>query len=471
MIDGRNVWRANLRQVFDILKPLADKLGSRLWVSSSCSLLHSPQDLGVEEKLSAEIKEWLAFGVQKLGEIGTLKTALNNGLDAVDAQFAASDKAARSRANSPLIHKAEVKQRIAALPANADQRKSAFPIRIKAQQAVLNLPLLPTTTIGSFPQTTEIRQARAAFKKGTLSAADYENAMKKEIAYVVAVQEELDIDVPVHGEAERNDMVEYFGEQMDGYTFTQFGWVQSYGSRCVKPPIIFGDVTRPKAITVAWSSYAQTLTKRPMKGMLTGPVTMLQWSFVRNDIPRSQVCEQIALALNDEVLDLEKAGIKVIQIDEPAIREGLPLKRADWDAYLAWAGRCFRLSSSGVADSTQIHTHMCYSEFNDILPAIAAMDADVITIETSRSDMELLDAFVKFKYPNDIGPGVYDIHSPRVPTEAELTHLLEKALKVIPKERLWVNPDCGLKTRAWPETRAALELMVKVAKQLRQKYA
>ncbi|MBQ9724702.1 MAG: 5-methyltetrahydropteroyltriglutamate--homocysteine S-methyltransferase, partial [Neisseriaceae bacterium] len=265
--------------------------------------------------------------------------------------------------------------------------------------------------------------------------------------------------------------VEYFGEQMDGYTFTQFGWVQSYGSRCVKPPIIFGDVTRPKAMTVAWSSYAQTLTKRPMKGMLTGPVTMLQWSFVRNDIPRSQVCEQIALALNDEVLDLEKAGIKVIQIDEPAIREGLPLKRADWDAYLAWAGRCFRLSSTGVADSTQIHTHMCYSEFNDILPAIAAMDADVITIETSRSDMELLDAFVKFKYPNDIGPGVYDIHSPRVPTEAELTHLLEKALKVIPKERLWVNPDCGLKTRAWPETRAALELMVKVAKDLRKKYA
>lgn len=471
VIDGRNVWRANLRSVFETLKPVADKLGSRLWVSSSCSLLHSPQDLGVEEKLSSEIKEWLAFGVQKLGEIGTLKTALNNGLDAVVAEFAASDKAAASRANSPLIHKAEVKQRIAALPANADKRQSDFAERIKAQQAVLNLPLLPTTTIGSFPQTTEIRQARAAFKKGTLSAADYENAMKKEIAYVVAVQEELDIDVPVHGEAERNDMVEYFGEQMDGYTFTQFGWVQSYGSRCVKPPIIFGDVTRPKAMTVAWSSYAQTLTKRPMKGMLTGPVTMLQWSFVRNDIPRSQVCEQIALALNDEVLDLEKAGIKVIQIDEPAIREGLPLKRADWDAYLAWAGRCFRLSSSGVADSTQIHTHMCYSEFNDILPAIAAMDADVITIETSRSNMELLDAFVKFKYPNDIGPGVYDIHSPRVPSEEELTHLLEKALKVIPKERLWVNPDCGLKTRAWSETRAALELMVKVAKQLRQKYA
>lgn len=471
VIDGRNVWRADLRKVYDALKPVADKLGNRLWIASSCSLLHSPQDLGVEEKLPAEIKEWLAFGVQKLQEIGILKRALAHGLESLTAEIAASDAAAKHRAASPLTHRAEVAARLAALPADADRRHSAFAERIKAQQAHLNLPLLPTTTIGSFPQTTEIRQARAAFKKGDLSAADYEAAMKKEIAHVVKVQEELDIDVPVHGEAERNDMVEYFGEQLDGYIFTQFGWVQSYGSRCVKPPIIYGDVVRPQAMTVAWSAYAQSLTSRPMKGMLTGPVTMLQWSFVRNDIPRADVCEQIALALNDEVLDLEKAGIKVIQIDEPAIREGLPLKRADWDAYLAWAGRCFRLSSAGVEDSTQIHTHMCYSEFNDILPAIAAMDADVITIETSRSDMELLDAFVQFKYPNDIGPGVYDIHSPRVPGEAEFVHLIEKALKVIPKERLWINPDCGLKTRAWPETMDALQLMVKVTKAFRAQLA
>ncbi|WP_455648295.1 5-methyltetrahydropteroyltriglutamate--homocysteine S-methyltransferase, partial [Lonepinella koalarum] len=320
-------------------------------------------------------------------------------------------------------------------------------------------------------QTSEIRHARASFKKGELSLADYETAMKKEIEYVVRKQEELDLDVLVHGEAERNDMVEYFGELLDGFDFTKFGWVQSYGSRCVKPPVIFGDVTRPEPMTVRWSQYAQSLTKKVMKGMLTGPVTILQWSFVRNDIPRSTVCKQIGVALSDEVLDLEKAGIKVIQIDEPAIREGLPLKRADWDAYLQWAGEAFRLSSMGVADDTQIHTHMCYSEFNDILPAIAALDADVITIETSRSDMELLTAFGDFKYPNDIGPGVYDIHSPRVPTEAEIEHLLRKALNVVPKERLWVNPDCGLKTRGWQETIAQLEVMMKVTKKLRVELA
>lgn len=469
VIDGRNVWRANLPKVYAALKPVAEKLGNRLWLSSSCSLLHAPQDLDIEEKLPEDIRSWLAFAVQKLHELGTLKQALAHGVSSVQAAFDASAAAAKARAESKKIHRDEVRQRLAALPADADRRAAPFAQRIRAQQEKLKLPLLPTTTIGSFPQTAEIRQARAAFKKGALNAADYETAMKKEIAHVVRVQEDWDIDVPVHGEAERNDMVEYFGEQLDGYTFTQFGWVQSYGSRCVKPPIIFGDVVRPKAMTVAWSAYAQSLTARPMKGMLTGPVTMLQWSFVRNDIPRSAVCEQIALALNDEVLDLEKAGICVIQIDEPAIREGLPLKRADWDAYLAWAGRAFRLSCAGVQNSTQIHTHMCYSEFNDILPAIAAMDADVITIETSRSDMELLDAFVQFQYPNDIGPGIYDIHSPRVPDEAEMTHLVEKALKVIPKERLWINPDCGLKTRAWPETEAALKLMVKVAKQFRAK--
>lgn len=474
VIDGRNIWRANLNKVLETVEPLQAKLGDRLWISSSCSLLHTPYDLSVEEKLKVNkpaLFSWLAFTLQKTQELRVLKTALNEGRDSVAEELAASQAAADSRANSTEIHRAEVAKRLADLPADADQRKSPFAERIKAQQAWLNLPLLPTTNIGSFPQTTEIRQARAAFKKGELSDADYEAAMKKEIALVIEEQEKLNLDVLVHGEAERNDMVEYFGELLEGFAFTQYGWVQSYGSRCVKPPVIYGDVSRPNAMTVAWSTYAQTLTKRPMKGMLTGPVTILQWSFVRNDIPRSTVCKQIALALNDEVLDLEKAGIKVIQIDEPAIREGLPLKRADWDAYLNWAGESFRLSSAGCEDSTQIHTHMCYSEFNDILPAIAAMDADVITIETSRSDMELLTAFGEFKYPNDIGPGVYDIHSPRVPTEAEVEHLLRKAIEVVPVERLWVNPDCGLKTRGWKETLEQLQVMMNVTHKLRAELA
>lgn len=474
VIDGRNIWRANLNNVLATLEPLKAKLGDRLWISSSCSLLHTPYDLSVEEKLKVNkpaLFSWLAFTLQKTQELRVLKTALNQGREAVAAELADSQAAADSRANSTEIHRAEVAKRLADLPADADQRKSPFAERIKAQQAWLNLPLLPTTNIGSFPQTTEIRQARAAFKKGELSDADYEAAMKKEIALVIEEQEKLNLDVLVHGEAERNDMVEYFGELLEGFAFTQYGWVQSYGSRCVKPPVIYGDVSRPNAMTVAWSTYAQTLTKRPMKGMLTGPVTILQWSFVRNDIPRSTVCKQIALALNDEVLDLEKAGIKVIQIDEPAIREGLPLKRADWDAYLAWASEAFRLSSTGCEDSTQIHTHMCYSEFNDILPAIASMDADVITIETSRSDMELLTAFGEFKYPNDIGPGVYDIHSPRVPTEAEVEHLLRKAIEVVPFERLWVNPDCGLKTRDWKETLEQLQVMMNVTRKLRAELA
>ena len=400
-----------------------------------------------------------------------IKTALEQSRQAVQSELYASQAAADARANSTEIHRADVAARLAGLPKNADQRKSPFAERIKLQNAWLNLPLLPTTNIGSFPQTTAIRHARAAFKKGELSLTDYEAAMKKEIEFVVREQEKLDLDVLVHGEAERNDMVEYFGELLDGFAFTKFGWVQSYGSRCVKPPVIYGDVSRPEPMTVRWSQYAQSLTNKVMKGMLTGPVTILQWSFVRNDIPRATVCKQIAVALSDEVLDLEKAGIKIIQIDEPAIREGLPLKRADWDAYLQWAGEAFRLSSMGAQDDTQIHTHMCYSEFNDILPAIAALDADVITIETSRSDMELLSAFGDFKYPNDIGPGVYDIHSPRVPTAQEIEHLLRKALQVVPKERLWVNPDCGLKTRGWPETIAALKVMVEVTKQLRKELA
>ncbi|HFC8543434.1 5-methyltetrahydropteroyltriglutamate--homocysteine S-methyltransferase [Neisseria weaveri] len=471
LIDGRNVWRANLSKVIDTLEPVKAKLGNNLWIAPSCSLLHSPQDLAVEEKLDGEIKSWMAFAAQKLVELGVVKQALAHGKDSVKEAIAASDAAAADRATNKKIHNDAVKARVANLPEGADQRKSPFAERIKAQQAWMNLPVLPTTTIGSFPQTTEIRQARAAFKKGELSAADYDAAMKKEIAYCVEVQEKLELDVPVHGEAERNDMVEYFGEQLAGYCFTQFGWVQSYGSRCVKPPIIFGDVSRPEPMTVYWSAYAQTLTKRPMKGMLTGPVTMYKWSFVRDDIPLSEVAKQIALALNDEVLDLEKAGIKVIQIDEPAIREAMPLKKAQWDEFLAWACEAFRLSSTGAEDSTQIHTHMCYSEFNDILPAIASMDADVITIETSRSDMELLTAFGDFKYPNDIGPGVYDIHSPRVPTAAEVEKLLRKAMEVVPVERLWVNPDCGLKTRGWKETIEQLEVMMEVTKKLRGELA
>ena len=471
LVDGRNVWRANLSKIIDTLEPVKAKFGNNLWIAPSCSLLHSPQDLAVEEKLDSEIKSWMAFAAQKLVELGNIKQALSHGKSSIQAALNESDAAAADRATNKKIHNDAVKARLANLPKGADQRKSPFAERIKAQQAWMNLPILPTTTIGSFPQTAEIRAARAAFKKGELSAADYETAMKKEIAYCVEVQEKLQLDVPVHGEAERNDMVEYFGEQLAGYCFSQFGWVQSYGSRCVKPPIIFGDVSRPNPMTVFWSSYAQSLTKRPMKGMLTGPVTMFKWSFVRDDIPLSEVAKQIALALNDEVLDLEKAGIKVIQIDEPAIREAMPLKKSQWDEFLAWACEAFRLSSTGAEDSTQIHTHMCYSEFNDILPAIASMDADVITIETSRSDMDLLTAFGEFKYPNDIGPGVYDIHSPRVPTAAEVEHLLRKAMTVVPVERLWVNPDCGLKTRGWKETIEQLEVMMEVTQKLRKELA
>lgn len=471
VVDGRNVWRANLRKILASVQGAYAKFAENLWLAPSCSLLHCPQNLQLESKLDGDLKSWLAFAEQKLQEISLLVKGLNQGEASISAQLCASDIVADDRATNRQIHRPAVQQRLAQLARNADQRHSHFAERIVAQQAWLKLPLLPTTTIGSFPQTTDIRQARAQFKKGHISEAEYQSLMKKEIFHAVQIQEALDIDIPVHGEAERNDMVEYFGEQLEGYAFTQFAWVQSYGSRCVKPPIIYGDVARPHAMTVFWSAYAQTQTKRPMKGMLTGPVTMMQWSFVRDDIPRSEVTKQIALALNDEVLDLEKAGIKVIQIDEPALREGLPLKRADWDEYLDWACYAFRLSSSGVEDSTQIHTHMCYSEFNDILPAIASMDADVITIETSRSDMELLHAFSDFNYPNDIGPGVYDIHSPRVPNGHEIEKLLRKALDVVPAERLWVNPDCGLKTRAWPETIAALRIMVEVTKQLRKELA
>jgi 5-methyltetrahydropteroyltriglutamate--homocysteine methyltransferase len=468
VIDGRNIWRANLREKLDILKQAQARIGDRLWVSAGSSLLHSPVDLVREEKISAELRSWLSFAVQKLDEVAVLKTALQNEQHPhVLAAFKGADLAAASRREAAGWKNPAVQAQVAALTAQHADRTSVFAVREQKQAEALKLPLLPTTTIGSFPQTPEIRQARAAFKAGTLDAAGYETAMKAEIAHAVREQEALDIDVLVHGEAERNDMVEYFGEQLAGFAFTQYGWVQSYGSRCVKPPVIVGDVSRPKPMTVEWARYAQSLTSRYMKGMLTGPVTILCWSFVRDDVPRETVALQIALAVRDEVVDLEKAGIRIIQIDEPAFREGLPLRKRDQADYWRWAVRAFRVSAAGVTDETQIHTHMCYSEFNDCIEHIAAMDADVITIETARSAMELLRAFEDFDYPNAIGPGVYDIHSPRVPTVEAMTHLLQVAASRIPASRLWVNPDCGLKTRGWPETKAALQAMVEATRNLR----
>jgi 5-methyltetrahydropteroyltriglutamate--homocysteine methyltransferase len=468
VIDGRNIWKSDLAAVLGRFDGLHQRLGNRLWLAPSCSLAHVPASLAAETALDPEISNWLAFADEKLDELATLKTAFNGGREAVAARLADNAAALAARRTSKRVHDAAVAARLAALTATHESRSSAFPIRQSAQRARFNLPAFPTTTIGSFPQTPEIRSARARFKKGGLDAAGYTAAMRHEIAHAVAKQEALGLDVLVHGEAERNDMVEYFGEQLAGFAFSQNGWVQSYGSRCVKPPIIYGDVSRHGPMTVGWTTYAQSLSARPMKGMLTGPLTILQWSFVRDDQPRVTTALQIALAIRDEVADLEGAGIGIIQIDEPAYREGLPLRRADWPAYLDWASRAFRISASGVADATQIHTHMCYSEFNDILPAIAAMDADVITIETSRSDMELLRGFGDFNYPNEIGPGVYDIHSPRVPSTEDMTRLLEKAAQVIPPRNLWVNPDCGLKTRGWPETEAALQNMVAAAQALRQ---
>ncbi|MET0848542.1 MAG: 5-methyltetrahydropteroyltriglutamate--homocysteine S-methyltransferase, partial [Pseudomonas sp.] len=453
LVNGRNVWRCELEQVLAQLQPAQERFGDNLWVSSSCSLLHSPVDVEREDKLDPELKSWLAFAVQKCGEIAVLRDALNDPQSSkVQAALAESRAIQVSRAESPRIHKTEVQARINAISDKDSQRHSPFAKRIAQQRARLKLPAFATTTIGSFPQTGSIRLARQAFKQGKLSANDYTDAMRSEIRHAVQVQERLGLDVLVHGEAERNDMVEYFAEQLDGYLFTRFGWVQSYGSRCVKPAIIYGDLSRPTAMTVDWITYAQSLTDKVMKGMLTGPVTMLMWSFPREDVSRKIQAQQLALALRDEVVDLEAAGIKIVQIDEAAFREGLPLRRAQWQEYLDWAVQAFRLSASGVRDETQIHTHMCYSEFNDVIESIAAMAADVITIETSRSDMELLEAFEAFDYPNDIGPGVYDIHSPRVPDTAEMVKLMSKAVKRIPAERLWVNPDCGLKTRAWPET-------------------
>ena len=470
VIDGRNTWKTDLAAVLDRFDGLHQRLADRLWLAPSCSLLHVPVSLANEPRLDAELKSWLAFADEKIAALATLKTAFNAGRQTVVAELADNAQALASRRASTRVHDAAVAARLAALSSVHDVRNNGFTVRQTAQRARFKLPAFPTTTIGSFPQTAEIRSARARFRKGDISEADYAAAMQREIGIAVEKQETLGIDVLVHGEAERNDMVEYFGEQLAGFAFSQNGWVQSYGSRCVKPPIIYGDVSRPQPMTVGWTRYAQSLTDKPMKGMLTGPVTMLQWSFVRDDQPRADTALQIALAIRDEVVDLEAAGIGIIQIDEPAYREGLPLRNADWPAYLDWASRAFRISASGVADATQIHTHMCYSEFNDILPAIAAMDADVITIETSRSDMELLRGFGDFNYPNEIGPGVYDIHSPRVPSAQDMTRLLEKAAQVIAPDQIWVNPDCGLKTRGWAETEAALENMVTAARVLREAY-
>jgi len=472
VVDGRNIWKNDFKKSLELIKKATDALGTdRILIAPSCSLIHSPCDLNLEtndQTLTPEIKQWLAFAKQKINEIALLKQFASNEVNPENsADYKENVLANENRKTSKLIHNNEVKARVAGITTSDDKRKSSFATRRKSQIEALKLPLFPTTTIGSFPQTAEVRSWRARFKKGELTAQEYNDLIEKETEATIRFQEETGIDVLVHGEFERNDMVEYFGEQLDGFTFTKNGWVQSYGSRCVKPPVIYGDVSRPNPMTVKWSQYAQSLTPKWVKGMLTGPVTILQWSFVRNDQPRSETCTQIALAIRDEVVDLEKAGIKIIQIDEPAIREGLPLRKEEWAKYLDWAVRAFRISASGVNDDTQIHTHMCYSEFNDIIQNIADMDADVITIECSRSQMELLDAFADFKYPNEIGPGVYDIHSPRVPSSEEMVRLLEKASAVIPVDQLWVNPDCGLKTRHWDETKKALIEMVNAAQEMR----
>ena len=472
LVDGRNIWKNDFKNSLAIIEKATKALGeNRILIAPSCSLIHSPCDLELEtnnKTLTPEIKQWLAFAKQKIQEVVLVKQFATKEIDIANSiQFAENTLANENRKTSKLIHNESVKNRVADIAPGDDQRKNAFAIRREKQIDALDLPLFPTTTIGSFPQTAEVRSWRAKFKKGELSQQQYDDLIKKETEETIRFQEETGIDVLVHGEFERNDMVEYFGEQLAGFTFTKNGWVQSYGSRCVKPPVIYGDVSRPKPMTVKWSKYAQSLTPKWLKGMLTGPVTILQWSFVRNDQPRSQTCTQIALAIRDEVVDLENAGIKIIQIDEPAIREGLPLRKEEWATYLDWAVKAFRISASGVKDDTQIHTHMCYSEFNDIIQNIADMDADVITIECSRSQMELLDAFADFKYPNEIGPGVYDIHSPRVPSSYEMVKLLEKASAVIPVNQLWVNPDCGLKTRHWDETKKALIEMVAAAQEMR----
>ena len=461
VVDGRNIWKSNLEEKIDLVK----KYNKDVFISSSCPLLHTPYDLDLETKVPKVIKSWLAFSKQKLDELNTIKDYINN--NGSEDKVKRNKEDILSRKQSSLIHDEVVKNRVKNITSESAKRSSPFEQRTKVQRNLFKLPDYPTTTIGSFPQTLDVRQARAKFKKGEIKQGAYENFLKEKTIDAIKKQEELDIDVIVHGEFERNDMVEYFGEQLKGFTFTSSGFVQSYGSRCVKPPIIFGNVSRPKPMTVEWSAFAQSKTKKIVKGMLSGPITILQWSFVRDDQPRQTTAEEIAFAIRDEVQDLEKAGIQMIQIDEPALREGLPLKRNDWDQYLKWSVNAFKISSSGVKDETQIHTHMCYAEFEDIIDSIAALDADVISIETSRSRMELLKTFEKFKYPNEIGPGVYDIHSPRVPSKEEIKELLVKASKLIDTKKIWVNPDCGLKTRGWTETIGALKTMVDAAKEMR----
>lgn len=473
IVDGRNIWKNNFQESVNSIRTVIDQIGEeRVWIAPSCSLLHVPVDLELEtneQTLPAEIKQWMAFARQKTAEIVALKHIISDPGSSVYQQILQENAALmKARESSTFIHNNWIKERVKAIRDKDYNRNKPFALRKELQQQALKLPLFPTTTIGSFPQTTEVRSWRARFKKGDLTLEAYEQLLRNETETSIRWQEATGLDVLVHGEFERNDMVEYFGEQLDGFAFTQNGWVQSYGSRCVKPPVIYGDVSRPAPMTVRWSTYAQSLTSKWVKGMLTGPVTILQWSFVRNDQPRSETCLQIALAIRDEVTDLEQAGIRIIQIDEPAIREGLPLRRSQWNAYLEWAVNAFRLSAAGVKDQTQIHTHMCYSEFNDIIEHIAQMDADVITIECSRSQMELLDAFADFHYPNDIGPGVYDIHSPRVPSNEEMVALMNRAVQVIPASQLWINPDCGLKTRHWEETRKALTEMVLAAGKMRK---
>jgi 5-methyltetrahydropteroyltriglutamate--homocysteine methyltransferase len=469
VIDGRNIWRADLPALLGWLEPIVAARGTAgVQIAPSCSLLHVPIDLALEDSLDADVASWLAFAMQKMAELSTIGRALAQGRGAVADALASSAAAAAARQTSPKVHDSAVAGRMAAVTAAMAQRGNAFTARAETQRRRFGLPLFPTTTIGSFPQTAEVRKARSAHAKGALTDGQYETFLKEETGRTIRWQEEIGLDVLVHGEFERNDMVQYFGEQLAGFAFTRHGWVQSYGSRCVRPPVLYGDVSRPRSMTVGWWSYAQSLTDRPVKGMLTGPVTILNWSFVRDDVPRSEACRQIALAIRDEVLDLEEAGAAMIQIDEAALREGLPLRRSDWKAYLDWAVEGFRLCASGVRDETQIHTHMCYSEFNQIIDAIAAMDADVISIETSRSKMELLDAFTTYRYPNEIGPGVYDIHSPRVPEVEEITALLRLARQRLSDRQIWINPDCGLKTRGWAAVRPALVNMVAAARDLRR---
>jgi 5-methyltetrahydropteroyltriglutamate--homocysteine methyltransferase len=464
LVDGRNIWRNDYERSLEIIRQAVARLGEdRVWIAPSCSLLHVPFSLRFEQKLNPEIKSWLAYAEEKLGELRELRDAHEDNSEPVTR----NRDLLKARAASALIHRPQVAARSQKIGESDLQRQNPYTLRAQLQRDHLRLPELPTTTIGSFPQTEEVRATRAHFRKGKITQAEYDAFLEKETARVIRWQDEIGLDVLVHGEFERTDMVEYFGEQLSGFVFTENGWVQSYGSRCVKPPVLFGDVERPQPMTVRWSKFAQAQTARPMKGMLTGPITILQWSFVRNDQSRAETARQIALAIRDEVRDLEAAGISVIQVDEPALREGLPLHRADWENYLRWSVDAFRLATAGVADRTQIHTHMCYCEFNDIIAAIAELDADVISIESSRSEMELLEAFRTFQYPNDVGPGLYDIHSPRVPSVDEIAGLLDKALQVLPRNQVWVNPDCGLKTRGWPEVRESLTNMVTAARQAR----